>query len=53
MGGERMQRCARRAWPPRQMPFREALEAQPKALTIVDQEFEGGAPAIAKEKDGA
>ena len=34
------------------MPFRETLEAQPEALSVIDQEFEGGASAVAKQKDG-
>ena len=53
MGGERVEWCACRAWPPRQMPFREALEAQPEALPIVDQQLDGGRAAVAEEKDGA
>jgi len=54
MGGEWVEWCACGAWwPPRQMPFRETLEAQPKALTIVDQQLDGGATAVAEEKDGA
>ncbi len=53
MRGQRMQRRARRLRPPRQPPFREPLEAQPESLTIIDQEFEGGASSVAKEKDGS
>ena len=54
MGGERMEWCARGAWwPPCQMPFREAFETQPEALPIVDQQLDGGATAVAEEKDGA
>ncbi len=51
MGGERVQWCARCLWPPRQMPFRETLGAEPEALTIVDQQLEGCASAVAKEKE--
>jgi hypothetical protein len=45
-----MERFARGLWPPREAAFREALEAQPEALTIVDQELECGASAVAKQE---
>ncbi len=48
-----MQRCARRLRPPCQPPARETLETQPKTLSVVDQQFEGGRAAVAKQKDGA
>lgn len=53
MRGKRMQRCARRGWPPCEATFREALGAQPEAVPIVDQQLEGGASAVAKEKERA
>ncbi len=53
MGGERMQRRTGSLRPPREMTFGEALEAQPKALPVVDQEFQCGAAPVAKQKDGA
>lgn len=37
--------------PPREAPAREALEAQPEALTIIDEQLEGRAAAVAKQKD--
>ncbi len=53
MGGQRMQRRTRRLRPPREVPFRETFEAQPEALSVVDQQFEGGRAPVAKQKDGA
>lgn len=53
MGGQRLQRLIGRVRPPREMPFREALEAQPEALPIVDEEFESGCAPVAKQEDGA
>lgn len=40
-------------WPPRETTFGEGLSAEPEALTIIDQEFESGRAAVAKQKDGA
>ncbi len=53
MCGERMQRRARRLRPPGEAPAREALEAQPEALSIVDQKFKCGRAPVAQQKDGA
>ncbi len=53
MGGQRVQRCSGGLRPPREMPAGETLEAQPETLPIVDEEFEGGASSVAKQKDGA
>ncbi len=53
MCGEWMERFPCGVRPPRQMPTREPLEAQPEALTVVDEEFESGAAAVAKQEDGA
>jgi hypothetical protein len=46
-----MERFARGLRPPREATFREALETQPEALPIVDQELECGASPVAKQKD--
>ncbi len=51
--GERVERFARRIRPPCEMSTREPLEAQPEALTIVDEKLESGAAAVTKQKDGA
>ncbi len=51
VGGQRMQRCTGSLRPPRQPPAREAFEAQPEALPIIDQQFEGGASSVAKQED--
>lgn len=40
MSGERVERFTGRFRPPREATLREALEAQPEALPIIDQEFE-------------
>ena len=53
VGGQRMQRRTRSLRPPREMPAREPFEAQPEALSVVDQKFDGGRAAVAKQKDGA
>ena len=52
MRGQRMERFAGGLWPPREAAFREALEAQPKALTIIDQQLQCGASPVAKQKHG-
>src|SRR2546426_11312775 len=38
--------------PPVEASLREAFGAEPKALAVVEQQFERGARAIAKDKDG-
>ena len=53
MRGQRMERFARGLWPPGEAAFRESLEAQPKALTIIDQQLECGASPVAKQKHGS
>jgi len=50
MGGQRVQRRIGCGRPPGEAPAREALEAQPEALTIIDQQLEGRAAAVAKQK---
>ena len=39
---ERVDRCVRVSRPPLDTTLREALEAKPKPLAVVDEEFEGG-----------
>jgi hypothetical protein len=53
MGGEWMERLPRRFRPPREMTFREPLEAQPEALSIIDEELQSSAASVAKQKDSA
>jgi len=48
VGGQRMQRRTRSLRPPREMPAREPFEAQPEALSVVDQQFDGGRAPVAK-----
>ena len=53
VGGERMERRTCRLRPPREMTFRESLEAQPEALSVVNQQFKCSRAPVAKQKDGA
>src|SRR4029453_1163364 len=45
--------CVHAGGPPRKAPLRESLHHDPVALTVIEQEFERGARAIAKDVDGA
>lgn len=53
MGGQRVKQRARSFGPPREMTFREPLEAQPEALPIIDEELQSSAASVAKQKDSA
>ncbi len=45
-----MKRCSGRFRPPGEVPARESLEAQPEALTIIDEQLECSAAPVAKQK---
>ena len=45
--------CVRGAGPPGEAALRQSLQTQPKALAVVEQEFQGGARAVAEDVDGA
>ena len=53
MGGQWVQQFSCRLRPPREMTFRESLEAQPEALSVVNQQFKCSRAPVAKQKDGA
>jgi len=53
MCSQRVQWGARQVWPPCEASTRKAFEAQPEALTIVNQQLDGGGAAITKEKHGS
>ena len=38
-------------WPPAERPLREALLTEPEALPVVDEQFDGGTPAVAEDED--
>ena len=47
-----MQRCVRRG-PPRKLAGGETAQAQPEPVAVVDEQFERGSIAIAKDKQRA
>lgn len=50
---KRVDRCVRVSRPPSQPALREALEAEPEALAVVDEELERSPSAIAEDEQGA
>lgn len=50
---QRMERCAHRLGPPAKFALREAAEAKPKPVAIVNEQFERRAGAIAENEERA
>lgn len=50
LGFQRMERCVRSPRPPLDSALGKSLEAEPVACPVIDEQFDGGACAIAKDE---